>query len=310
MADRIVPHFHNNAGVAAIAHRRARVHVRRRAAALRPSAHLHRHGRRGRGDLLLLLDLYRFDPSLDPRQSDAAGLPLPAGRAKPRDMRIAVAGGGIAGLTAAIALAQRGFAVDLFERAQALEEIGAGIQLSPNAMAVLRAARRCRRPGAARRRAARRSRSATAQSGAILNAIPLGKTARSRYGAPYARPPRRPAGRPARAVRRQRRDRAPPSRRGARRSRDGGRRRLRAGGQRLSRRCAGRGGRHSTLACARGHFRLPRRRGRSARPPGAPTLPTAMPAARLGAMSRASGSAPGAHLVHYPLQAANSSTSS
>ena len=52
-------------------------------------------------------------------------------------MRIAVAGGGIAGLTAAIALAARGFSVALFERAAQLEEIGAGIQLSPNAMAVL-----------------------------------------------------------------------------------------------------------------------------------------------------------------------------
>ena len=50
-------------------------------------------------------------------------------------MRVAVAGGGIAGLTAAIALAERGFDVDVFERAPELGEIGAGIQLSPNATA-------------------------------------------------------------------------------------------------------------------------------------------------------------------------------
>ena len=50
-------------------------------------------------------------------------------------MRIAVAGAGIAGLTAAIALARRGFTVDLFERSARPEEVGAGIQLSPNATA-------------------------------------------------------------------------------------------------------------------------------------------------------------------------------
>jgi salicylate hydroxylase len=52
-------------------------------------------------------------------------------------VRIAVAGAGIAGLTAAIALGRRGFSVDLFERALDLQEVGAGIQLSPNAAFVL-----------------------------------------------------------------------------------------------------------------------------------------------------------------------------
>jgi salicylate hydroxylase len=54
----------------------------------------------------------------------------------PRDS-VAIAGAGIGGLTAALALAQRGFAVTVLERAAILEEVGAGIQISPNAMRVL-----------------------------------------------------------------------------------------------------------------------------------------------------------------------------
>ncbi|NRC54639.1 FAD-dependent oxidoreductase [Neoaquamicrobium sediminum] len=50
---------------------------------------------------------------------------------------IAIAGAGIAGLTAALALAQRGFQVRLFERSDRLEEVGAGLQLSPNATRLL-----------------------------------------------------------------------------------------------------------------------------------------------------------------------------
>src|SRR5712672_3765468 len=46
-----------------------------------------------------------------------------------------VAGGGIGGLAAALALARRGFPVKVLEQAQELGEIGAGIQLGPNAFA-------------------------------------------------------------------------------------------------------------------------------------------------------------------------------
>lgn len=48
-----------------------------------------------------------------------------------------VAGAGIAGLTAAIALAHKGWRVRIRERAARLEPVGAGIQLSPNALDVL-----------------------------------------------------------------------------------------------------------------------------------------------------------------------------
>lgn len=48
-------------------------------------------------------------------------------------------GGGIGGLAAAAALAQRGVAVRLLEQAPVFDEVGAGLQVSPNGMAVLRA---------------------------------------------------------------------------------------------------------------------------------------------------------------------------
>ena len=53
------------------------------------------------------------------------------------DRPIAVVGAGIAGLTAALALAACGFKVEIFERSPALEPVGAGIQLSPNALRAL-----------------------------------------------------------------------------------------------------------------------------------------------------------------------------
>ncbi|MDP1968701.1 MAG: FAD-dependent oxidoreductase, partial [Burkholderiaceae bacterium] len=49
-----------------------------------------------------------------------------------------IAGGGIGGLAAALACAQAGWLVRIYERATALAEVGAGIQLGPNAVRVLR----------------------------------------------------------------------------------------------------------------------------------------------------------------------------
>jgi salicylate hydroxylase len=95
---------------------------------------------------------------------------------------IAIAGAGIAGLSAAIALKLAGFAVAVFERESALDPIGAGIQMGPNATRILEAwalnlsGSACE-PEAIELRNAR--------SGVLLNAIPLGQAARGRYGAPY-----------------------------------------------------------------------------------------------------------------------------
>ncbi|MGE4370455.1 MAG: FAD-dependent monooxygenase [Burkholderiaceae bacterium] len=50
---------------------------------------------------------------------------------------VLIAGGGIGGLTAALALLRRGFDVSVFEQAPELKEIGAGVQLGPNGVRVL-----------------------------------------------------------------------------------------------------------------------------------------------------------------------------
>ncbi|KEJ87922.1 FAD-dependent monooxygenase [Sulfitobacter donghicola] len=50
-----------------------------------------------------------------------------------------VIGAGIGGLTAAIALARGGVAVTVLEQAPEIREVGAGLQISPNGLAVLRA---------------------------------------------------------------------------------------------------------------------------------------------------------------------------
>lgn len=54
-------------------------------------------------------------------------------------LKVLIAGGGIAGLTAALACVKAGFDVQVFERAEALSEIGAGIQIGPNAARVMNA---------------------------------------------------------------------------------------------------------------------------------------------------------------------------
>lgn len=97
---------------------------------------------------------------------------------------VIVAGAGIGGLTAALALARNGFRVVVLEQAERLEETGAGIQLSPNAARTLIGLGLTDRllpnvvvPAALRVLGAR--------SGREIVRIPLGETAARRYGAPY-----------------------------------------------------------------------------------------------------------------------------
>lgn len=56
-----------------------------------------------------------------------------------RPVRVAIIGAGIGGLTAAAALFRRGFEVAVHERATDLAEVGAGLQIGPNAVKVLKA---------------------------------------------------------------------------------------------------------------------------------------------------------------------------
>lgn len=48
--------------------------------------------------------------------------------------KVVVVGGGVGGLTAALAMHRRGIEVEVYERAPALGEIGAGVTLAPNAL--------------------------------------------------------------------------------------------------------------------------------------------------------------------------------
>ncbi len=94
-----------------------------------------------------------------------------------------VAGAGIGGLTAALALARNGFRVTVLEQAERLEETGAGIQLSPNAartLIELGLGDRLR-PHAVEPTALR---VLVARSGHEIVRMPLGEAAQ-RYGAPY-----------------------------------------------------------------------------------------------------------------------------
>ena len=52
-------------------------------------------------------------------------------------MKIAILGGGVAGVSSAIALKQKGFDVSVYERHASASNIGAGIVVWPNAAYIL-----------------------------------------------------------------------------------------------------------------------------------------------------------------------------
>jgi salicylate hydroxylase len=96
---------------------------------------------------------------------------------------VLIAGAGIGGLTAALALVRQGFHVRLFDQAEKLEEAGAGIQLPPNATRILvglglagRLKAGIVEPAAIRLR--------SAASGRDIAVLPLDAVSES-YGGPY-----------------------------------------------------------------------------------------------------------------------------
>jgi salicylate hydroxylase len=101
-----------------------------------------------------------------------------------RSRTIIVAGAGIGGLAAALALIREGFRVVVIEQAELLEEAGAGIQLSPNATKILHALGVADhlKSRAVAPEAIRVIRAANAHE---IVRIPLGHAAELRYGAPY-----------------------------------------------------------------------------------------------------------------------------
>lgn len=95
-----------------------------------------------------------------------------------------IAGAGIAGLAAAVALARNGWQVIVHERAEALRELGAGLQMSPNACKALKALgvlhlaeERATVPEAAEMR--------DGLTGDVIFEVPLGEAAARRWKAPY-----------------------------------------------------------------------------------------------------------------------------
>ena len=97
--------------------------------------------------------------------------------------RIAIIGAGMGGLAAA-ALRGFGLEVRVYEQAERFTRLGAGIQMSPNAMRGLRG---LGLESAVRRRAfqPRTWSNRDGSSGAIKFELPLGRNAEDRYGAPY-----------------------------------------------------------------------------------------------------------------------------
>jgi salicylate hydroxylase len=106
-------------------------------------------------------------------------------KAQTIEQPILIAGGGIGGLAAALGLAKAGRRVAVLEKAAALGEIGAGIQLGPNAFHAFDYLG----VGAAARSIAvyiDKLRLMDALSGEDITAIDLGEDFRKRFGNPYA----------------------------------------------------------------------------------------------------------------------------
>lgn len=98
--------------------------------------------------------------------------------------RVLIAGGGIGGLTAALALLRHGFEVELFEAAGAWTEVGAGVTLAPNAMLgfqYLGLGPAIEALGMEPRRQEIRH----WEDGRVLKTLERGGQMRERYGAPY-----------------------------------------------------------------------------------------------------------------------------
>ena len=100
------------------------------------------------------------------------------------DLSVAIIGGGIGGIAAALSLLQSGFDVHVYEQAGEVREVGAGIQISPNASRLLhhmglgaRLARLGVKPVA---RHVRRW-----QDGRTLQHTPLAAAMENRFGWPY-----------------------------------------------------------------------------------------------------------------------------
>lgn len=103
---------------------------------------------------------------------------------RPPHVQIAIAGAGIAGLAAAVALSRSGVRCEVFEQTRVLGEVGAGVQLAPNA------ARLLHRLGLGPHLRATAVRPQAIEmrrwdDDTVLGRTPLGGECEERFGAPY-----------------------------------------------------------------------------------------------------------------------------
>src|ERR1700674_2739917 len=99
-------------------------------------------------------------------------------------LRVAIIGAGIGGLAAASLLRRAGCEVHVYEQAARFARVGAGIQMTPNAMKVLRGLGL----EARLRKVAFQSPKGVSRewdSGEITNELPMGNEIEQRFGAPY-----------------------------------------------------------------------------------------------------------------------------
>jgi len=119
--------------------------------------------------------------------TESASQKGPAGRPSARSpgQPILIAGGGIGGLACALVLSRQGYQVKVLEQASEVGEIGAGIQLGPNAFAAFDALGVGER---ARSRAVYTERMLMmdAIDATVVADVPLGDAFRERFGNPYA----------------------------------------------------------------------------------------------------------------------------
>jgi salicylate hydroxylase len=97
---------------------------------------------------------------------------------------IIVIGAGIAGLTAALLLTKIGYRVSIIERSGKIDDVGVGIQISPNAthiLAGLGLARQAQAASFAPQNVVINS----GRTGQELSRLPLGETITKRHGFPY-----------------------------------------------------------------------------------------------------------------------------
>lgn len=100
------------------------------------------------------------------------------------EQRIAVVGAGIGGLATAVALARQGLPCQVYEQAPQLAEVGAGLQLSPNSVRLLRrwGLADALRTTAVRAEAIEMRRWS---DNSVLRRTPLGELSEKLFGAPY-----------------------------------------------------------------------------------------------------------------------------